>query len=202
MTTVGTRLRHTAFVAVVCLVLTAGGAVSAPSALATTAPAVTDCFGHVLPLRVLYVPPGGGHFVGTAGNDVIIGTPQWDVIHGLAGDDIICAGDGEDAVFGDEGADDIHGERGTDRIYGGDGDDYLLGGLNTAGALFKEMIRGDDGNDYVGGESGEDALMCGNFATTGDPGDVADGGTGMPGSLPEDDSVDTPADCPVITNVP
>jgi hypothetical protein len=112
---------------------------------------VTDCFGHLLPLRVLYVPLGGGHFVGTAGNDVIIGTPQWD---------------------------DIHGERGTDRIYG------------------------DDGNDYVGGESGEDALMCGNFANTGDPGDIADGGTGMPGSLPEDDLVNAPADCPVITNVP
>ena len=196
-------LRRTAMVAGTSLMLiTAGGtAFAAPTPGGPLTPA-TDCFGNLVNVwTLLRVPAGGAPFFGTAGNDVIIGTGGSDHIYGLAGDDTICGGDGEDLIYGDGGSDDIDGERGTDELHGGGGDDYILGGMNTVGYPYNEAIYGDDGVDYLLGQSGPDTLLCGNPFVSWDPGDVADGGTGMAGSLPEDDVV-SPADCPVIANVP
>jgi Ca2+-binding RTX toxin-like protein len=205
MAVTGRRLWRAALVAGTSLMLiTVGGpAVAAPTPPGGPLTPATDCFGNPInTLTVLGVPPGGAPFFGTAGDDVIIGTAGPDHIYGLAGNDTICSGDGEDLIYGDGGNDDIDGERGTDELHGGGGDDDILGGTNTPGYPYHEAIYGDDGNDHLQGQSGPDTLLCGNPFIGGDPGDIADGGTGMAGGQPEDDIVWTPADCPIIANVP
>lgn len=189
-------LRCSAIVAGASLVLiTAGG-----TALAGPTPPtpVTDCFGN--PIRigvVLVVPAGGTPFFGTPGDDVIIGTNGWDRIYGLAGDDTICGGDAGDVIYGDGGNDDIHGEGGSDELFGGVGDDLIRGGTNTANYPYHEALYGDDGVDYLLGGPGPDTLLCGGASVSWDVGDIADGGTGTAGSLPEDDYVAS-GDCPTV----
>jgi hypothetical protein len=205
MATIGRQLRGTALVfgASLMLVIIGGAAAASPTAPGGPLEVVTDCFGHPLPyLLVLGVPPGGAPFFGTSGDDVIVGTDGPDHIFGLGGNDTICAGDGEDLVYGDGGNDNIGGERGTDELHGGVGDDHIRGGINNPGYPYREALYGDDGNDYLVGESGPDTLLCGSVFVGGDPGDIADGGTGMAGGAPEDDYVWVPADCPIILNVP
>lgn len=200
-------LRCAAVVAGTSLVLIAAGgtAFAGPTPPNGPPPTVaTDCFGNQVDVwTVLVVPAGGAPFFGTAGNDVIVGTDGYDRIYGLAGDDTICGSDGGDLIYGDGGNDDIDGEGGTDTLFGGVGDDYILGGTNTASFPYHEALYGDDGVDYLRGQSGTDTLLCGGISASWDPGDIADGGTGMPGNLPEDDIVAS-GDCPSIGvyNVP
>jgi hypothetical protein len=206
MATVDSRLGRAALGLGAAIMLVASPDLAGASVPARANPVlvpVTDCFGNPMFVgSALGVPPGGAPFFGTPGDDVIIGTSGQDLIYGLAGNDVICGGDGEDRIYGDGGNDDIDGERGTDEIHGGGGDDYVLGGTNTPGYPYHEALYGDDGSDELFGQSGPDTLLCGNPFISGDPGDSADGGTGMAGGQPEDDIVWTPVDCYNIVNVP
>jgi hypothetical protein len=167
-----------------------------------------DCFGRTyLPPQyfdgqlihpgtpgVIFAVPGV-KTVGTAGDDLIIGTTGPDLIFGMAGDDTICGGDGADDISGDDafdevepGDDMIHGENATDDLYGGGGNDTIYGGNNHPNSLSYEELLGGDGVDRLFGENGADTLMCGTFSSDPvDPGDFANGGTGMPGNAPEAD---------------
>jgi Ca2+-binding RTX toxin-like protein len=202
MTSIGKRLFRTVLVTGASLVLAAGGLTSPAFADFVIVP-VTDCFGNPLTVNgALMVPPGGAAFFGTPGDDTIIGTDGTDWIYGLAGNDVICGGAGEDRIYGDGGNDHIDGAQGTDSLWGGNGDDYIRGGPNTPGYPYHEAIYGDDGTDELYGQSGPDTLLCGNAFIGGDPGDLADGGTGMAGNQPEDDGVWISWDCTTIRNVP
>ncbi|MEV4513109.1 calcium-binding protein [Dactylosporangium sp. NPDC049525] len=180
-----------------------------------------DCFGrqYVPPLYadgqlvrpgtlgVIFAVPGVTTN-GTAGDDLIIGTDGDDRIYGMAGDDTICGGDGADRIHGDDGVGDvvpgddlIDGEDATDQLYGDGGNDVIHGGNNHPNSPYREWLQGDSGVDRLYGENGADDLVCGTLVYgTMDPGDLANGGTGMPGNQPENDHAPANA-CPLTLNV-
>jgi len=157
-------------------------------------------------LGVIFAVPGVTTY-GTAGDDLIIGTSGPDQIWGMSGDDTICGGDGADHIEGDgtnevePGNDFIHGEDATDHLYGGGGNDAIYGGNNHPNNPYREHLQGDDGVDRLYGENGADNVICGTliYGALFDPGDFANGGTGMPGNAPEDDHGGSA--CPLTINV-
>jgi Ca2+-binding RTX toxin-like protein len=205
MASIGWRRRCTALTAGITLLLIPGGAAFAsPTPPGGPLQLATDCYGNTInSLTVLYVPPGGAPFFGTAGDDVIIGTDGYDRIYGLAGNDTICGQGEDDVIYGDGGNDEIDGMLGNDIIHGGSGDDVIHGGANHLNG-FHEFLYGDLGNDALFGDGGPDVLTCGlDFvAGSGDPLDSADGGTGMHNGDPEDDSLTVVNNCAVVVNVP
>jgi Ca2+-binding RTX toxin-like protein len=171
---------------------------------------VEDCFGNPFPalgLSVIYAQPDADDTHGTSGDDIIIGSAGPDVIYGMEGDDVICGGDGDDYIMGDleagwfdveGGDDDVNGERGSDELYGSGGDDTIHGRLNPPEGDH-EWLEGGYGADTLYGGVGPDSLVCGTLVFgSDDPGDFADGGTGMANGDPESDSA---LQCPTTVNI-
>jgi hypothetical protein len=81
------------------------------------------------------------------------------------------------------------------------GNDVIWGGNNHPNSPYREYLEGGDGIDRLYGENGADDLVCGTLVFgTMDPGDLANGGTGMPGNQPENDHAPAGA-CPLTLNV-
>jgi Ca2+-binding RTX toxin-like protein len=169
-----------------------------------------DCFGPysdiVIGSSVIFAEESDWSTMGTSGDDVIIGSDGEDQIFGLEGNDRICAGDGNDYVesgplgpgSGAEDSDHIDGGAGSDVLHGGQKADFVYGGTNFTPAddyHSSDWLYGDNGDDWLFGESGPDVLDGG----TG-PLDFCDGGTGMTGNRPEDDS--TTGGCETLLRVP
>jgi Ca2+-binding RTX toxin-like protein len=112
-------------------------------------PVLGTCNG--LPVT-LVVPPGGGRFDGTNGDDVILGTDGPDEIRGLGGNDTICGEGGDDLLLGGPGDDTLLGGDDNDKLRGAAGDDLLLGGAGS------DRLLPEIGNDIVDGGSGSDIV--------------------------------------------
>lgn len=199
------RFGRSALIAGASLMLVSSTGLLAPPVLAATPPPpLVDCFGYTIEFIVpppLYVPSGGGAFVGTDRADVIIGTDGPDHIFGGGGGDRICGGDGQDYIEGGTGDDRIDGEGHTDEIHGGEDDDTIYGGPNPPGG-FHEALYGEEGADQLFGETGPDALICATPPDLPQTGDHGSGGTGMGNGAPEDDYIVLGTSCDTQASIP